>query len=166
MIFLEVLVGTEVVILLKTWDQLEQLLDSVEHHVDKPTNKILRDLLQQADTADVEGYIQEELKQKPDMIAKNVRALNVAVEEDGVLQDLVEQFDNQMEKEPEKMQTLHSIVKDQIQRGDHEDSEGQGQDGKFKFHSQFLLAVILNKQDVIYTDARCGIFIHFTSKML
>ena len=106
------------------------MLDAVEHYVDKPTNMILRHLLQKADEADVKGYIHEELNQKTGMITKIIRALNVAVEEDGVLQDLVEDFERQIENDPQSMETEHSITKDQIKRGDYEDSDGQVQDGK------------------------------------
>ena len=64
------------------------------------------------------------------MIAKNIRALNVAFEEDGVLQDMVEIFDRQMENDVQKMQTLHSITMDQIHRGGSQNSDEQIQDGK------------------------------------
>ena len=44
-IILEVLVGTEVVIPLSSHEQIEKLMDCIEHYVDAPTIRIMKDLL-------------------------------------------------------------------------------------------------------------------------
>ena len=79
---------------------------------------------------DIEGYVQEELVQKPDMIGKNVRALGAAVEEDGVLQDLVGHFACYMEQDPEMLETMHSVTRGSIRRRGHDDIVLFDLDGK------------------------------------
>ena len=154
MIVLEVLVGTEAVIPLSSVQEVEELLECVEEYVDAPTIRILKSLLIHSVVADVEGYVQEELVQKPGLIAKNVRALDVAFEEDGVLQDMSNNFKHMLECGPEELESMHSVTAENVQRkvqaiGDDDDeaSTQRVPNGKYKLHNTLLLQILLEQAE-------------------
>ena len=51
---------------------------------------------------------------------KNVRALNIAFQEDGKFQDLTEHFQKHLKKDPEFLENVHSIIEDSIERNNQE----------------------------------------------
>ena len=129
-IILDILFGTEVVIPLFNHRQIVDLLDAIEDYVDPPTHRILKGLLVDDVEIDVEGYVQFELMQKPNMIAKNVRALNVALEDDGQLQDLAAQFKRIQELSSEELKERHDIIRESVRRSNETDSDSDDQEGK------------------------------------
>ena len=108
-------------------------MEAIEQDVDSATFKLLKDMLIQENVVDVERYIMEELQQKPDMIAKNVRALCAAVGEDGYLLDFCDRFYNHMEQDAQSLEDMHCITKDSVRARGQDDDAVEKEDSKYKF---------------------------------
>lgn len=80
MVLLEILVGTEIVIMIKGTDCVEDILDILERYLDWGTLKLLEYLLLFRGAVDAATYIKEYLDPAPTLIADNIRRLQIAIE--------------------------------------------------------------------------------------
>ena len=109
------------------------------------------------------------MRKKPNVIGRNIRALCVAVEENGELQDLVDTFAHLMETDPELMAAMHSVTNEDVQRRELDDIDTHDPEGKYslllfqvprhcELHRSDIRKPILYKNDLceLFGLAPCG----------
>ena len=80
-LLLEILVGTEVVLSCREREDLIELITECKEHIDKVTVKLLHRLILDHKDDMLTSYIEEVLVREPEIIARNIRKMNWAVEE-------------------------------------------------------------------------------------
>ena len=98
-VILEIIVGTEIIIMIKSYADMKKLVNLCANYIDEETVKVLKSLLQMGEHENFMKYLNDVLTPYPNIIAENIRAMDMAIEEEPVLKNTVTEFWKEIEKE-------------------------------------------------------------------
>ena len=115
-ILLEILVGTDIILSCGCWDNVDDLITVCEDYIDVDTAKLLHDLCKHSSDEYLKYYLDYILRDKPEIIGENIRAMDFAVKENRVL---IEKKDSVMKvllRQPALAKERWGLDVEQIQR--------------------------------------------------
>ena len=115
-VLFEILVGTDVVLGCPLATLIVSMVTASEEYIDKDTAKLLHDLIDECDDRGLEDYLNKTLKEKPEVISENVRALDYAVRENREFITKQGIFQKQLAREPATLKEKYGVSAEDIVR--------------------------------------------------
>ena len=102
-IILEMLVGPELVLTLRSYAKFLDLFEKVSKHLDQATLTLLEHLFDIYHVTSLDEYVRNELGDNPELLTQDMRAMDAAIPDDYELNKLREQARATAQKEKEEM---------------------------------------------------------------
>ena len=114
---LEIIVGTEILLMIKSFADMKKLMNICANFIDEETVKVLKTLFQMGEHENFMTYLNDVLIPNPDIIAENIRAMDMAIEEEPALKHTITEFWGEIDKnQPQQYRDKWGVHKEIIKR--------------------------------------------------
>jgi hypothetical protein len=115
-IILEIICGTDIVLATGCFKHVRLLLDECTEYIDSSTHYLLDQLLNNGNDEVIPNYVNDTLRENPEVIAESIRAIDAAVDEITYFKNMQQGTLKIISDKPENFKTKYNLINDDIVR--------------------------------------------------